>query len=214
MGVHKTGLIMEKQLKTYSKFLSSVLRHNPGKIGITLDNAGWTDVAPLLERARQQKRLEGLTREVLQQVVDTNDKKRFEFSEDGTRIRARQGHSVQVDLGDEKREPPECLYHGTPRKFVDAIRSGGLLKMSRHAVHLSPDYETATKVGSRRGKPVIIKIRARQMHEDGYDFYVTGNDVWYTDHVPKEYLLWPEDRQYNSIGYPIYPPLPRDLARE
>lgn len=197
--------MQEGQLKNYSKFMSLVLRHDPGKIGIELDDAGWTSVDGLLRQAKTHRRAKGLTREILQLVVDTNDKKRFEFSDDGLRIRARQGHSVQVELGDEPQEPPECLYHGTPEKFVVAIRSGGLLKMSRHAVHLSPDYETATRVGSRRGKPVIIKVRALVMHQDGYEFRLTGNGVWYTDHVPTDYLLWPEDRQYNAIGKSICP---------
>jgi len=195
----------ERKLKNYSKFLSLVLRHNPGKIGIELDNAGWADVDELLKRSVDQKRARGLTRELLQEVVDTNDKKRFELSEDGERIRARQGHSVPVDLGYEEREPPECLYHGTPERFVPAIREEGLLKMNRHAVHLSPDYETAIRVGERRGRPIIIKVRAKVMHDEGHKFYLTGNGVWYTDHVPIEFLLWPEDRRYNSIGKGIYP---------
>jgi putative RNA 2'-phosphotransferase len=197
--------MQEGQLKNYSKFMSLVLRHDPGKIEIELDDAGWTEVDALLRQAKSHRRAKGLTREILQRVVDTNDKKRFEFSDDGLRIRARQGHSVQVELGDEVREPPECLYHGTPEKFVVAIRSGGLLKMSRHAVHLSPDYETATRVGSRRGRPVIIKVKALAMHQDGHEFRLTGNGVWYTDHVPKEYLLWPEERGYHSIGKFVMP---------
>jgi putative RNA 2'-phosphotransferase len=195
----------EKQLKNYSKFMSLVLRHDPGKIGIALDDAGWTDVNKLLKNAGEHKRARGLTREILQVVVETNNKKRFEFSDDGKLIRARQGHSVQVDLGDEEQTPPDCLYHGTPTKFVVPIRSAGLLKMSRHAVHLSVDYETATNVGSRRGKPVIIKVRALDMHTDGFKFYLTGNGVWYTDHVPTDYLLWPEERGYHRIGKAIYP---------
>ena len=112
----------------------------------------------------------------------------------GTKIRARQGHSVSVELGDEPREPPEHLYHGTVGKFTESIRSAGLLKMNRHAVHLSPDRATADNVGSRRGKPVILVVRAKQMHEDGHKFYQTANGVWYTDHVPTDYLIWPGQR--------------------
>ena len=190
----------ERQLKSYSKFMSLVLRHDPGKIGIELDDAGWADIGKLLRNAGDHKRVRGLTREILQEVVDTNDKKRFELSDDGLRIRARQGHSVPVELGDEEQTPPECLYHGTPTKFVTPIRSAGLLKMARHAVHLSKDYETATNVGSRRGKPVVLKVRALDMHADGFKFYLTGNGVWYTDHVPTDYLLWPEERGYARIG--------------
>jgi len=196
---------VEPTLKKASKFLSLVLRHDPGRIGLELDQAGWVGVDDLLEGIKRNRRGVSMDREKLRRVVETNDKGRFEFSDDGTRIRARQGHSVHVELGDEPREPPECLYHGTPEKFVTAIRSGGLLKMSRHAVHLSPDYETATKVGARRGRAVVIKVRARRMHEDGHEFRLTGNGVWYTDHVPPDYLVWPEERAYFSLGKKIYP---------
>jgi putative RNA 2'-phosphotransferase len=196
---------MDPELKKISKFLSLVLRHDPGKIGIELDAGGWTGVDGLLAAMAQGGRGKKIDLDTLRCVVETNDKGRFEFSDDGACIRARQGHSVHVELGNERLEPPECLYHGTPEKFVESIRSGGLLKMSRHAVHLSPDYDTAVKVGSRRGKPVILKVRAKVMHEDGHQFFLTENSVWYTDRVPPEYLLWPEDRQYNSIGSQSYP---------
>lgn len=193
----------EKQLTRYSKFLSLVLRHDPGKIGIKLDDAGWTDVDTLLKKAQGHKRGENLTRESLETVIATNNKKRFELSEDGRRIRARQGHSVEVELGDEQQEPPEFLYHGTVGKFETAIRSGGLLKMNRHAVHLSSDRATADNVGSRRGKPVILMVRAKQMHDDGHKFFLTGNGVWYTDHVPTDYLVWPGHRP--NIGWESAP---------
>ena len=183
-----------KQLKQYSKMMSLVLRHDPAKIGIELDDAGWTDITKLVRQAGEHKRGRGFTLEILHQVVEDNDKKRFELSKDGRRIRARQGHSVEVELGDEKREPPEFLYHGTVGKFMDSIRSGGLLKMTRHAVHLSPDTVTADRVGSRRGKPLILMVRAKQMHDDGHPFYLTGNDVWYTEHVPTDYIVWPGHR--------------------
>jgi putative RNA 2'-phosphotransferase len=188
----------EKQLKGYSKFLSYVLRHNPGQIGLELDKNGWANVEELLHRCQVVGRAKGLNREIMDEVVATNNKKRFEYSEDGKKIRARQGHSVQVDLGDEPTEPPEILFHGTPTKSVEAIKSGGLLKMSRHAVHLSKDHATAYDVGRRRGKPVIIQVQARKMHGDGYKFYLTANGVWYTDHVPTDYLKWPGERGYAS----------------
>lgn len=186
--------------KKHSKLLALVLRHDPGKIGVELDEAGWTDVGVLLRKIQGEKRGRGLDRATLERIVADNDKKRFQFSEDGSRIRAVQGHSVSVDLGDPVLEPPDCLYHGTVRKFEKAIRSAGLLKMSRHAVHLSFDWETAEKVGSRRGKPVLLKVRSGQMHQDGFEFRRSANGVWYTDHVPKEYVLWPGDSRYNRIG--------------
>jgi len=188
----------ENQLKGYSKFLSLVLRHNPGKIGIELDKNGWADVKTLLRECQVVKRARGLNREIVDEVVRDNNKKRFEYSEDGTKIRARQGHSVQVDLGNKPTEPPETLYHGTPTKFVTPIKSAGLLKMNRHAVHLSGDYATAVNVGQRRGKPVIIKVEAKKMHDDGHQFFLTANDVWYTDHVPTDFLVWPEDPRYGA----------------
>jgi len=195
----------EKRLRGYSKFLSYVLRHHPGEVHLVLDKAGYADVDDLLTKAWAHKKAKGLTRELLEEVVATNNKKRFEFDETGTKIRARQGHSIPVDLGDEPVEPPECLYHGTPVKFVEQIKQAGLLKMSRHAVHLSPDFDTADNVGRRRGKPVIIKIRAKVMHEDGHQFFLTANGVWYTEHVPKEYLVWPEQQDYWSLGEMRYP---------
>ena len=188
----------EKRLRGYSKFLSYILRHNPGEVGLKLDKGGYAVVEQLLKKSRDHKRAKGLNRELLDEIVATNNKKRFEFDETGTKIRARQGHSVPVELGDEPTEPPEILYHGTPTKFVDAIKSGGLLKMSRHAVHLSKDYATAIDVARRRGKPVIIKVKAKAMHDEGYKFYLTGNGVWYTDHVPTHYLVWPEDPRYGA----------------
>jgi putative RNA 2'-phosphotransferase len=195
----------EKKLRGYSKFLSYVLRHSPGEVGLALDGGGWVDVGVLLKKCRDHRRARGLDRELLDVVVATNNKKRFEYSEDGRKIRARQGHSVPVDLGHDPVEPPECLYHGTSRKFYEPIRSGGLLKMSRHAVHLSRDYATAVDVGSRRGKPVVLKVRALQMHSDGYRFFLTENGVWYTERVPVDYLLWPEDRAYWAIGETTMP---------
>lgn len=186
----------ENRLKGYSKFLSYVLRHKPDVIGLELDGGGWADIDELLRKAEDHRRARGLNREVLEEIVATNNKKRFAVSDDGRRIRARQGHSIEVDLGDEPREPPERLFHGTPQQFVEPIRREGLRKMSRHAVHLSLDHATAVNVGSRRGHPVVIKVRALAMHADGHAFHLTENSVWYTDHVPPDYLIWPGDPDY------------------
>lgn len=167
-----------------SKHLSLVLRHDPGSVGLTLDPQGWVAVSDLLAAMR-------LDRAMLDRVVAENNKKRFEFSEDGLRIRARQGHSVEVDLGYEPAEPPAILYHGTGAATFPAIRKQGLLKMSRHAVHLSADEATARNVGSRHGKPVVMVVYAGTMHLYGAKFYVTPNGVWLTDHVPPGYIVWP-----------------------
>ena len=176
----------QTETKKISKFLSLVLRHQPETIGIELDAAGWIDVAKLLDAmARHGK---PLTREKLEFVVRTNDKQRFTFSEDGCRIRANQGHSVEVELGYEPAEPPEILLHGTPRRFLEMIRQDGLKKMARHDVHLHTDEETASAVGQRRGKPVLLRIRAAEMAKQGYEFFVTPNDIWLTDEVPPEFI--------------------------
>ncbi len=179
----------EKDTKRTSKFMSLVLRHQPEKIGIHLDEAGWVDVNELLEAmARHGKRI---SRETLAYVVRTNDKQRFSLSEDGRRIRANQGHSVGVDLGYIPAEPPEILLHGTPTRFLDAIRREGLKRMNRHHVHLHVDEATSIAVGTRRGKPVLLKVRALEMARQGHEFFVTPNDVWLTDHVPEEFIEFP-----------------------
>lgn len=162
-----------------SKFLSYVLRHRPDSIGITLDENGWVDVEVLLAAA--QRHGKRLSRQLLERVVAENDKKRFAFSEDGRRIRASQGHSVSVDLALEPIEPPEFLYHGTVEPFLESIREKGLVRGSRHHVHLSPDEATARKVGSRRGKPVILVVQAGRMHEAGHQFFRSANGVWLTE---------------------------------
>lgn len=169
-----------------------LLRHRPEAAGLVLDRAGWVRVDDLL-RGMWNKRGTKVTKELLQQVVDTNNKRRFEFNEDGTKIRARQGHSVGVDLGYEPEAPPEILYHGTGSQNVASIRKKGLQKRQRHAVHLSLDKATAANVGSRHGKPVLLTIKARQMHDNGHVFYLTENKVWYTDNVPVDYIIFPEE---------------------
>jgi putative RNA 2'-phosphotransferase len=172
-----------------SKFLSLVLRHQPGLIGLTLDDAGWTSVDDLLARCVAHGHT--LSRETLAQIVRDCDKQRFAFSEDGKRIRANQGHSVGVDLGLDPLEPPAVLLHGTTGRFLPAILKEGLAKRARHHVHLSESSSTATAVGSRRGDAVLLKVDAARMHADGHVFYRSANGVWLTDAVPAGYLsLW------------------------
>lgn len=173
-----------------SRFLSLVLRHEPEKIGIALDAAGWVDVSTLLDAMARHGRRLGEAE--LRAVVADNDKKRFAFSDDGLRIRASQGHSVEVELGYAPATPPEVLYHGTVEKYLPSIRVSGLAKGERHDVHLSADPGTADKVGQRRGRAIILTIRAGQMHRDGHAFFVSANGVWLTEHVPAGYLDIPD----------------------
>ncbi len=176
------------QAKRTSKFLSLVLRHQPQTIGIKLDSSGWVSVDELLAAINRHPNNIKLDRKSLEQVVSDNDKQRFEFSEDCSSIRARQGHSVNVDLGYPPATPPETLLHGTPRKFVAPILETGLKKMNRHHVHLHTDLKTATAVGARRGDSVLLTVRSGEMHRAGFIFFVTENGVWLTDHVPPEFI--------------------------
>lgn len=169
-----------------SKFLSLVLRHKPDVIDLGLDEAGWAEIAELVKKGCKSG--VQLTPDHIRQVVAESDKQRFAVSEDGLRVRANQGHSIAVDLGLEKVEPPHLLYHGTATRNLAAIRQQGLIKGNRQYVHLSPDRETAETVGKRYGKPVVLTIKAGCMALDGFWFYLSANGVWLTDHVPTEYI--------------------------
>lgn len=177
---------MEKQVKHISKFLSLVLRHEPEKIGITLDEEGWADVAELIEK--MGKKGPRIDFETLEFVVDNNDKKRFAFNDNKTRIRASQGHTIEVDLNLPPQVPPTILYHGTAITNLPIIKEKGLIRMARQHLHLSAEEGTAKNVGGRHGKPVVLVIQALAMHEKGYVFYLSANGVWLTDHVPAEFI--------------------------
>ena len=182
---------MNEKRKTHiSKFLSLILRHKPEEIGLQLDENGWANVAELLEKSAQTGNK--FTFEELAEVIATNDKKRFAFDENNAKIRASQGHSLQVDVGFEEKLPPEILYHGTAERNVKAILKSGLQKMARHHVHLSTDTETARNVGTRYGKPVIFKIKTSAMLAENFKFYVSANGVWLVDEVPPKFLKFYE----------------------
>lgn len=176
----------EQNKKRISKYLSLVLRHKPEVIGLNLDENGWADVEELQEKCAKQNR--AFTLEELDEVVETNDKKRFIFNEDKTKIRANQGHSIEVDLALKPQQPPEFLYHGTAEINISSILEKGIEKRNRQHVHLSHDKETATKVGMRHGKPVILTIETEKMFQDGIDFYLSENNVWLTDFVDAKYI--------------------------
>lgn len=176
----------EKKLKRVSKSLSYVLRHRPDTVGLQLGEGGWVPVNDLLIAfKRAGKRL---SLDLLEIVVAENDKQRFEFSEDRILIRARQGHSVEVQLGYAPEPPPDVLYHGTATRNLESIFQQGLIKGRRHHVHMSTNQETMLAVGKRHGQPVVLAVDAKQMLVDGFEFFVTENDVWLADHVPPEYL--------------------------
>lgn len=169
-----------------SKFLSYVLRHNPEEIGVELDKNGWLSINQLIKQANNQGH--SINRELLDEVVQTNDKQRFAISEDGNMIRANQGHSVEVDLALSPLMPPDMLLHGTAEKWIESINTDGLKKMSRHHVHLTENNKIASAVGTRYGKLVMLEVDAKQMVEDGFEFYRSANAVWLVDFVPVKYL--------------------------
>ncbi|WP_351230714.1 RNA 2'-phosphotransferase [Streptomyces sp. NPDC002133] len=177
----------DKRTVKVSKYLSKHLRHQPERIGITLDANGWVAIDALMRAAAAHGFR--FTRAELDHVVAVNDKRRFTI--DGARIRANQGHTVTVDLDLPVAEPPAYLYHGTVARSLDAIRTEGLRPMARHHVHLSPDRETATRVGARRGRPVVLSVDAGAMHRAGHVFHVSANGVWLTDGVPAQFLRFP-----------------------
>ena len=164
--------------KSTSKYISLILRHKPETIGITLDEHGWADVDELINGIAKTRRLD---RDILEKIVADDEKQRYSFNEDHTLIRANQGHSIPVDVELEEVVPPEILYHGTGKKYKESIDAQGLIAKNRLYVHLSGDTDTARKVGQRHGAPVIYKIRAAQMHADGFTFYRSVNGVKYLE---------------------------------
>ena len=171
--------------RSTSKYISLILRHKPEKIGITLDEHGWAKVSELIAGVSKTHPLD---RERLERIVAEDEKQRYSFNEDKTRIRANQGHSIPVDVELDQVKPPEILYHGTATKYEGAIDREGLKPKSRLYVHLPGDEETAKKVGIRHGKLVLYRIKSGEMHRDGFVFYRSVNGVWLTKAVPMKYM--------------------------
>ncbi|MFD5320961.1 RNA 2'-phosphotransferase [Streptomyces sp. NPDC127098] len=179
----------ERTIKKISKYLARHLRHDPGRIGLVLDEGGWADIDELL--AACGRRGMRVSRAQLDEVVARNDKRRFAVDPTGRRIRASQGHTIEVDLGLTPLAPPARLYHGTVAASLPGIRVEGLRPMRRQHVHLSPDRETATRVGARRGRPVVLPVEAGEMHAAGHVFWRSDNGVWLTEAVPAAFLRFP-----------------------
>ncbi len=172
-------------LNDISKFMSLILRHKPETIGISLDEHGWANVDELIAGISKTN---DFNMEMLEEIVRTDNKQRYSFNEDKTLIRANQGHSIPVDVELEEVKPPQVLWHGTGEKYVTSIDEQGLISKSRLYVHLSKDEETAINVGKRHGKPVLYKIKAEEMYNDGYHFFLSKNGVWLTKEVPVKYM--------------------------
>ena len=178
---------MSKQTRNLSKFISLILRHKPEIINLTLDEHGWADVQELIKGINRSKG-QTIDLELLEEIVRTDEKQRYSFNEDHTLIRANQGHSIPVDVELEEKNPPDILWHGTGEKYVASIDKQGLIPKGRLYVHLSSDIDTARKVGSRHGKPVIYQIDCGKMSADGYFFFLSANRIWLTKEVPARYL--------------------------
>ena len=177
---------MNKKLVELSKFIAFILRHRPEKIGISLDEHGWANVSELINGIHNAKNFD-FDIDTLEEIVRTNNKQRFSFNDDHTKIRANQGHSIPVDVELKEQLPPEFLYHGTGEKYVVSILNTGLKPQNRLYVHLSKDTQTAINVGKRHG-PVVFAVKAGVMSKDGYKFYISINGVWLTKEVPTKYL--------------------------
>ncbi len=169
-----------------SKFLSLILRHNPEAAYIQLDEHGWVEVDQLISGIKKSGKK--INRDILEEIVRTDNKQRYSFNEDRTLIRANQGHSVPVDVELKEQEPPKILYHGTAERFYNSIKAEGLKPMGRLYVHLSKDIETAINVGKRHGKPIVLKIFSGRMYQDGKVFYLSANGVWLTKKVDIKYI--------------------------
>jgi putative RNA 2'-phosphotransferase len=182
---------VDEKLVRAGKFMSLVLRHRPDKIGLLLDDNGWAKIEDLV--ACSQRANVRLSRDLIREIVATNDKKRFVLSADGERVRAAQGHSIPVDLELAPQKPPERLFHGTAARFVPSIHQQGLLRGRRQHVHLSLDRATAVKVGQRHGKPVVLTVHAGQMWQAGIPFFLSENGVWLTEWVAPEFIHFPDE---------------------
>ena len=186
MFIRKVYIQMDT-LVNLSRYISFILRHRPDTIGLSLDKHGYIDVQDLINGIKENNDFY-IDLDILKFIVETDNKKRYSFSEDGTKIRANQGHSVKVDLGLKEVKPPSILYHGTGEKYLESILKEGLKSKSRMYVHLSSDIDTAISVGKRHGEPIVLGIDAERMYKDEYKFYLSENGIFLAESVPVKYI--------------------------
>lgn len=177
---------MNKDEVKISRFISLVLRHKPEVISLNIDKHGWASVDELIEKV--SKWYPQMNKELLDYIVENNNKKRFSYNEDQSQIRANQGHSINVDVDLEERIPPDVLYHGTAFQNIDSIMEKGIVKGNRLYVHLSQDEKTAINVGKRHGLPIVLIINTKEMVEDGIVFYYSVNGIWLTEYISPKYI--------------------------
>lgn len=182
---------MDQQTRSgKSKLLSYILRHHPDKYNLQLDKNGWVNIEILLNAINNStnNKCRKITYDEIMEIVRLCDKQRFQLDDNRTKIRASQGHSIEVDLEFTPKIPPNILFHGTVEKVKDVILEQGINKMARNHVHLSSNIQTAIEVGKRRGHPIVAIVDAQQMHRDGIEFYVSANNVWLTDYIDPKYV--------------------------
>lgn len=177
---------MTNKMTSLSKLMSYALRHHPEELGIKLDENGWVSLKTFTQALQSRDRT--ISVDEVRNVVESCEKQRFSIDEAQQKIRANQGHSIQVDLQLEAKQPPNILYHGTVDRFLDSIFRDGLLPQLRHHVHLTESLNTAKSVGARRGRAVILEIETRELVSNGAQFYLSENQVWLIDHVPSQYI--------------------------
>ena len=163
-----------------------MLRHKPEALGIVLDSKGYTDTKILIDALKEDGF--DIDIDILKDIVETNDKQRFKFNEDFSKIRASQGHSV-IKLDFVRKLPPDILYHGTAKTNMKSIMKSGISKQRRHHVHLSTNKDTALDVGGRYGRPIVLEIDAKKMNADNIEFYLSDNNVWLTEYVDSKYII-------------------------
>lgn len=173
--------------KEFSKFLSHLLRHRPDELNLNMDSFGWVEIKELVEKLNENSKY-SVSMEYLEKIVIEDEKQRYAFNEDKSKIRAVQGHSIKVDLEFPEVVPPKYLYHGTGEKFLENILKTGIQRKTRQYVHLSSDIETAYKVGQRHGNPVILTISAYEMYLNGVKFYLSENGVYLTEYVDTKWI--------------------------
>ena len=168
-----------------SKYISLILRHKPEVVGLKLDAHGWVNVDQLIEGVSRKYMI---NQSILEEIVETDNKQRYSFNADKTKIRANQGHSSLIAFTNFLPVPCQSTSGGLHSSNSTSTLTEGLIPKSRLYVHLSKDPETARQVGARHGELVLYVVSAGQMFRDGYKFYLSKNGVWLTKEVPVKYL--------------------------
>ena len=180
--------------KDVQRLITTALRHKPELLGLHIDKSGYCSVEELVSSLR---RIGHKTDK--NYIEDVGKNERFSFNADHTRIRADYGNSLGLELSDmyfDSKTPPDILYHGTSLDALEGIKEKGIIRFAygknkpRDHIFLTESIAVAKKKGARHGRSVTLPIDSYRMHQDGYLFYHAKLDIWLTDHVPSEYILF------------------------